>query len=73
MRVKFFDGKLGTYTTFTVNPQSNYSNPYTIPNDDFYVRVPLFYSNRWYDLIDIVTGNILSTCNWYEYINPPLV
>jgi hypothetical protein len=72
MRVKFFDGKLGTYTTFTVNPQSSYTEPYTIPNDDFYVRVPLFYSNRWYDIIDIVTGNILPTCNWYEYINPPL-
>jgi len=73
MRVKFFDGNTGTYTTFTVNPQSSYVDPYRIPNDDFYVRVPFFYNERWYDLIDIATDNILSTCNWYEYTNPPLI
>lgn len=73
MRVKFFDGNTGTYTTFTVNPQSSYVDPYRIPNDDFYVRVPFFYNERWYDLIDIVNGNILPVCNWYEYTNPPLI
>lgn len=73
MRVKFFDGNTGTYTTFTVNPQSSYVNQYRIPNDDFYVRVPFFYDERWYDLIDINTNNILTICNWYEYTNPPLI
>lgn len=73
MRVKFFNGKNGTYTTFTINPQSSYVDPYRIPNNDFYVRVPFFYTQRWYDLIDINTNDILSTCNWYEYTNPPII
>lgn len=73
MRVKFFDGARGTYTVFTVNPQSNYGvTKYTVPNDDFYVRVPLDYYNKTYEIIEILTNNVLTTCSWYEYVNPPL-
>jgi hypothetical protein len=73
MKAKFFDGARGTYTVFTVYPQSNYgSTKYTVPNDDFYVRVPLNYSNRSYEIIEIITNNVLTTCPWYEYVNPPL-
>ena len=73
MKVKFFDGGTGQYTTFTVNPQSSYVNKYTIPNDDFYVRVQFFYNQKWYDFFDILTGNVINVCNWYEYTNPPIV
>jgi hypothetical protein len=72
MKVKFFDGATGTYIVFTTNPQSNYVNRYAVPNDDFYVRVPLIYSSRFYEIVDILNGNILTTCPWYEYVNPPL-
>jgi hypothetical protein len=71
MRVKFFDGNTGNYTTFTVYPQLNYTNRYTIPNNDFYVRVPLNYNSKEYDIIEILTNNSLTTCSWYEYVNPP--
>lgn len=73
MRVKYFDAATGTYTTFTVNPQSSYANRYTVPNDDFYVRVDLDYSGKVYELIDIATNNILTTNIWYEYVNPPVI
>lgn len=74
MRVKYFDATTGTYTVFTTNPQSNYDpNRYTIPNDDFYVRVQLNYPGRVYELVDIVTNNILTTNIWYEYVNPPVI
>jgi hypothetical protein len=72
MRVKFFDGKTGTYTTFTVYPQSNYVNQFNVPNDDFYVRVPLTYAGKYYEIVEILTNNILTTSPWYEYVNPPL-
>jgi hypothetical protein len=73
MRVKYFDAATGTYTTFTINPQSNYTNRYAVPNDDFYVRVDLYYPGRVYELVDLVTNNILSTNIWYEYVNPPVI
>jgi hypothetical protein len=73
MRAKYFDAATGTYTTFTVNPQSNYANRYTLPNDDFYVRVDLNYPGKVYELVDIATNNILTTNIWYEYVNPPVI
>jgi hypothetical protein len=71
MRVKFFNGKTGEYTTFTTRRQTsiNPNNPFRINNDYFYREVTFDFVNYLYDVIG--SGKSLLTLDWYEYINPP--
>ena len=71
MRVKFFNGKTGEYTTFTTQKQTNINTnkPFRIDNDYFYREVTFDFVNYLYDVIG--SGKSLLTLDWYEYINPP--
>jgi hypothetical protein len=71
MRVKFFNGKTGEYTTFTTRKQTsiNVNKPFRIDNDYFYREVTFDFVNYLYDVIGF--GKSLLTLDWYEYINPP--
>lgn len=71
MRVKFFNGKTGEYTTFTTEKQTNINanNPFRINNDYFYREVTFDFVNYLYDVN--ASGGSLLTLDWYEYINPP--
>ena len=71
MRVKFFNGKTGEYTTFTTQKQTtiNPNNPFRINNDYFYREVTFDFVNYIYNVIG--SGKSLLTLDWYEYINPP--
>jgi len=71
MRVKFFNGKTGEYTTFTTRKQTsiNTNKPFRIDNDYFYREVTFDFVNYLYDVIG--SGKSLSIMDWYEYINPP--
>lgn len=71
MRVKFFNGKTGEYTTFTTQKQTNIdaNNPFRINNDYFYREVTFDFVNYLYDVN--TSGKSLLTLDWYEYINPP--
>jgi len=71
MRVKFFNGKTGEYTTFTTQKQTsiNANSPFRINNDYFYREVTFDFVNYLYDVIGF--GKSLLTLDWYEYINPP--
>ena len=71
MRVKFFNGKTGEYTTFTTRKQTsiNANSPFRINNDYFYREVTFDFVNYLYDVIGF--GKSLLTLDWYEYINPP--
>ena len=85
MRVKFFNGKTGEYTTFTTEKQTiiDAIKPFKINNDYFYREVTFDFVNYLYDVIGSGTsgsgGNgssglstqSLSVLDWYEYINPP--
>jgi hypothetical protein len=71
MRVKFFNGKTGEFTTFTTGRQTqiNPNNPFRVNNDYFYREVTFDFVNYLYDIK--VFGKSLSIMDWYEYINPP--
>jgi len=71
MRVKFFNGKTGEYTTFTTQKQTNINsnNPFRINNDYFYREVTFDFINYLYNVTG--SGKSLLTLDWYEYINPP--
>ena len=71
MRVKFFNGKTGEFTTFTTRRQTqiNSTNPFRVNNDYFYREVTFDFVNYLYDIIG--SGKSLSIMDWYEYINPP--
>jgi hypothetical protein len=71
MRVKFFNGKTGEYTTFTTQKQTNINSnkPFRIDNDYFYREVTFDFVNYLYDIKG--SGKSLSIMDWYEYINPP--
>ena len=71
MRVKFFNGKTGEYTTFTTQKQTSIdvNKPFRINNDYFYREVTFDFVNYLYDVIG--SGKSLLTLDWYEYINPP--
>lgn len=71
MRVKFFNGKTGEYTTFTTEKQTiiDAIKPFRINNDYFYREVTFDFVNYLYDVIG--SGKSLLTLDWYEYINPP--
>ena len=71
MRVKFFNGKTGEFTTFTTKKQTeiNVNNPFRVNNDYFYREVTFDFVNYLYDIKGF--GKSLSIMDWYEYINPP--
>lgn len=71
MRVKFFNGKTGEFTTFTTRKQTqiNSTNPFRVNNDYFYREVTFDFVNYLYDIKGF--GKSLSIMDWYEYINPP--
>ena len=71
MRVKFFNGKTGEFTTFTNRKQTsiNTNKPFRIDNDYFYREVTFDFVNYLYDIKG--SGKSLSIMDWYEYINPP--
>ena len=71
MRVKFFNGKTGEFTTFTTRKQTqiNPNNPFRVNNDYFYREVTFDFVNYLYDIKGF--GKSLSIMDWYEYINPP--
>lgn len=71
MRVKFFNGKTGEFTTFTNRKQTsiNTNKPFRIDNDYFYREVTFDFVNYLYDVN--TSGESLLTLDWYEYINPP--
>lgn len=71
MRVKFFNGKTGEFTTFTTVKQTsiNPNNPFRVNNDYFYREVTFDFVNYLYDIKGF--GKSLSIMDWYEYINPP--
>jgi hypothetical protein len=71
MRVKFFNGKTGEFTTFTTQKQTNINSnrPFRIDNDYFYREVTFDFVNYLYDIKGF--GKSLSIMDWYEYINPP--
>jgi hypothetical protein len=72
MSAKFFDASRGQYVKFIVNDQISYSNPYRIPNQDFYYRVGIDYINRNYSVFLTSNDGFIETLNWYEYQNPPI-
>lgn len=71
IRVKFFNGKTGEFTTFTTRKQTqiNSTNPFRVNNDYFYREVTFDFVNYLYDIKGF--GKSLSIMDWYEYINPP--
>lgn len=72
MTAKFFDAATGQFTKFIDTPQTDFSNPYRVPNIHFYHTVNFNYDNKTYRIIsnqtDLPTNNVL----WFEYINPPI-
>jgi hypothetical protein len=74
MRAKFFDGNNGTYTTFTIEPQSNYPGSETTMNNElFYYQVNFDYPNKHYWISRVGLNVTLPTLEWYEYVNPPII
>ena len=85
MRVKFFNGKTGEFTTFTTIKQTliNANNPFRVDNNYFYREVTFDFVDYLYDITNSGTsgsgGNgssglstqSLPVLEWYEYINPP--
>jgi hypothetical protein len=86
MRVKFFNGKTGEFTTFTTKKQTeiNVNNPFRVNNDYFYREVTFDFVNYLYDITNSGTSGSdgsngssgvsvqsLPVLEWYEYINPP--
>ncbi len=45
------------------------------PSDYFYYKVDLNYTNKTYEIYDVVSLNRVGTdtspINWFEYVNPP--
>ena len=86
MRVKFFNGKTGEFTTFTTIKQTliNANNPFRVDNNYFYREVTFDFVNYLYDITNSgtsgsggtngssgVSTQSLPVLEWYEYINPP--
>jgi hypothetical protein len=68
MKVKFFSGLDGQYTIFSSSPQSNYTNPFNVPNSVFYYELNLDYSDRTYYFKNLA-GQVIQELTWYEYKN----
>ena len=73
MTVKFFDGADGTFTVFTTKKQTDSTTPYKLTTDYFMREVNFNFTNKTYTIQNINSQNVLSTLNWYEYKNPPIV
>lgn len=77
MTAKFFNSSNGQYIKFIINDQSTYTNPYRIPNNDFYHRIVFNYNTKKYTLYggqspNNSLANIINSVRWYEYMNPPV-
>ncbi len=68
MKVKFFSGLDGQYTVFSNSPQSNYTNPFNVPNNIFYYELNLDYLDRTYYFKNLA-GQVIQELTWYEYKN----
>jgi hypothetical protein len=72
MTTKFFNAATGEYIKFIKNEQINYSNPYRIPNQDYYYVVYFNYDTKEYTIYTTDTYEQVNVVTWYEYVNPPL-
>jgi hypothetical protein len=73
MTAKFFSGLDGQYTKFTNEPQTSFgSNIYKVPNDSFYYKLTLDYTNKTYKIYNnyVNTNTEINVLDWYEYVNP---
>ena len=77
MTAKFFDAKIGAFIKMMNAPQHTLVgiNKFNFPPDQFfYYKVILNYSDFTYRVYDVVTGvevgNSLNPINWFEYLNP---
>jgi len=72
MTAKFFNAATGQFIKFIDSAQTDFANPYRIPNIHFYYTVNLNYDDKTYEIVsnqtDVATNDVL----WFEYINPPI-
>ena len=72
MTAKFFNAATGQFIKFIDSAQTDFANPYRIPNIHFYHTVNLNYDDKTYEIVsnqtDVATNDVL----WFEYINPPI-
>lgn len=75
MSAKFFDAKLGVFVKMMNRPQSSLPvNQFQFnPNDYFYYKVELDYTNKTYQVFDYLNVRVGTNTPiiWYEYVNPP--
>ena len=75
MTCKFFDAKTGEFIKFMNRPQSSTLGSVFgfNPDDYFYYKVNLNYTNKTYRVFDYNNGRIgtTSSIKWYQYVNPP--
>lgn len=70
---KFFSGLDGQYTKFTSAPQTSFGNNiFSVPNEIFYYKLSLDYSNKTYKLYNQYNNpnSEINVLDWYEYVNP---
>lgn len=77
MTAKFFDAKNGAFIAMMTAPQATLpNNRFSFnPSDYFYYQVNLDYTNKTYEIYDVISMNRVGTetspINWFEYVNPP--
>jgi len=76
MTAKFFDARLGIFVKMMTTPQVLPLVPSLFqfkPEEHFYYKVVLDYTDYTYKIFDNISGNRVgdvSSIKWYEYINP---
>jgi hypothetical protein len=76
MTAKFFDARLGIFVKMMTKPQVLPLVPSLFqfkPENFFYYKVVLDYTDYTYKIFDNISGNRvgdISSIKWYEYINP---
>jgi hypothetical protein len=78
MTAKFFDAKNGVFIKMMTVPQATLpGDRFSFnPSDYFYYKVELNYTNKTYEIYDVISLNRVGTdtspINWFEYVNPPV-
>jgi len=78
MTAKFFNGKTGEFIKFINKPQSSIIDSFNFnPNQNYYYKVTLNYTNYTYEVFDYTTalgdiriGSETDPIKWYQYVNP---
>ena len=70
MKAKFFDANIGSFVSFSVEPQSNYVGSETkLDNNLFYYQVNFDYPDYQYFISRVGSNTLIPVLEWYEYVN----